>query len=261
MFQSVARRKLSDGVVEQLMKAIDDGEYTPGDALPSERDLMVAFGVGRPAIREALLLLQAKGLVEIRHGSRARVANMKASSAIRDMDAAMDRLIAGSAHVIDDIKEARLVLETAIVRRAAERASDADIERLMAALEDNRRAIPSRDAYLATDIALHRTIASISGNAVFEAASATMLTWLARFRVDMVHVEGANLLSHDEHARIVHAIAARDPDAAERAMAKHQRRSHALYRRLGANRPATPSQSKSKSIRGGKPWSKQKSSP
>jgi len=47
-----------------------------------------------------------------------------------------------------------------------------------------------------------------------------------------VHVEGANLLSHDEHARIAHAIAARDPDRAAAAMETHQLRTHALYRRL-----------------------------
>ncbi len=90
-----------------------------------------------------------------------------------------------------------------------------------------------------------------------------MLAWLARFRVDMVHVEGANLLSHDEHARIARAIAARDPEAAERAMSEHQRRSHALYRRLGAT-PTAPSRAqraKAKPVRGGKPWSKQSSSP
>ena len=69
---------------------------------------------------------------------------------------------------------------------------------------------------------------------VFEAAAGVILEWLARFRVDCVHVEGANLLSYDEHAGIARAIAARDPDAAAEAMTRHQQRSHALYRLLGA---------------------------
>ena len=74
----------------------------------------------------------------------------------------------------------------------------------------------------------------MTGNAIFEAATGVILEWLARFRVDCVHVEGANLLSYDEHAGIARAIAAHDPDAAAQAMARHQQRSHALYRVLGA---------------------------
>jgi DNA-binding FadR family transcriptional regulator len=104
----------------------------------------------------------------------------------------------------------------------------------MAALAENQRAISDRARYLQTDIAFHRTIATMTGNAIFEAAAGVILEWLARFRVDCVHVEGANLLSYDEHAGIARAIAAGDPDAAAEAMTRHQQRSHALYRLLGA---------------------------
>jgi len=250
-------RKLYHEVLDRLMQRIHSGEIRPGDQLPAERELMDQYGVGRPAIREALVVLEARGMVDIRHGARARVADRPAAPT--DLGEAARRLLGKTAHAVEDIKEARLVLETAIARRAAERASDGDIARLKAALEDNRRAIPERDAYLRTDIAFHRTIASISGNAVFEAASEAMLAWLARFRVDMVHVEGANLLSHDEHARIAEAIARRDPDAAERAMTEHQMRSHALYRRLSAGQDSRTT--KVKTTGGRKSWPKERSRP
>jgi DNA-binding FadR family transcriptional regulator len=237
MFRPAARRKLFRDVADQLADAIRSGALAAGAELPGERALTATFGVGRPAVREALRVLEAEGMVEVRHGRRARVVPATSEALTRRIESAALGALAASERFVDDLKEARLVLELATSRRAAERATDADIARLMDALEANRRAIPDRDAYLATDIAFHRTIAAIAGNAVFEAASAAMLSWLARARVDAVHVEGANLLSHDEHARIARAIAARDPDAAAAAMEAHQRRTHALYGRLAARSP------------------------
>lgn len=60
----VVRKKLSETVEEELEMMIRQGELAEGEALPSERDLMAAFGVGRPSIRDALSALQRKGLVK-----------------------------------------------------------------------------------------------------------------------------------------------------------------------------------------------------
>ena len=69
----IRRRKLYEEVADHLERMIHDGDYAPSDQLPSERDLMREFGVGRPPIREALFHLRKMGLVEIRSGERARV--------------------------------------------------------------------------------------------------------------------------------------------------------------------------------------------
>ncbi len=245
MFEAVPRRRLSQGVVGQIAAAIRSGEYPPGTALPSERALMSAFAVGRPAVREALLRLEAEGLIAIHHGRRARVVDPSASEFARGLEAAAARVTSRGDRFVEDVKETRLVLEVAMARRAAEVAGPENVQILMAALAENQRAISDRNRYLETDIAFHRTIAAMTGNAIFEAAAGVILEWLARFRVDCVHVEGANLLSYDEHAGIAHAIAARDPDAAAQAMTRHQQRSHALYRLLGAEsgQPSRPGSS------------------
>ena len=64
----IQRRKLSDSVQDRVLSMIKSGDLAPGSPLPSERELMSSFAVGRPAIREALQNLQRMGLVEIRHG-------------------------------------------------------------------------------------------------------------------------------------------------------------------------------------------------
>ena len=71
---AIKRRKLSDEVQDRLLTIIHSEKLSPGDSLPSERELMASFGVGRPAIREAMQNLQRMGLVEIRHGERPKVA-------------------------------------------------------------------------------------------------------------------------------------------------------------------------------------------
>jgi GntR family transcriptional regulator, sialic acid-inducible nan operon repressor len=69
----VQRRKLFQEVLDRLLERIRAGEFAPGDQLPSERDLMQSYAVGRPAVREALQALERDGIVSISHGERARV--------------------------------------------------------------------------------------------------------------------------------------------------------------------------------------------
>lgn len=232
MFEAIVRSKLSQSVSRQLEDAIRSGQLRDGEELPSERDLMKAFGVGRPAIRDALLVLETEGLVVIQHGKRARVAQSSDAGIVRRAELSLTHAYAENDRLIDDIKEARLALEVAMVRKAASVATQADRERLLQALERNRLAIHSRDEFLATDIGFHKTIASITGNRIFEEASALILEWLARFRTDVVHVEGANLVSYDEHSAIAEGICSRNPNEAADAMTRHQLRTHAIYQAL-----------------------------
>jgi DNA-binding FadR family transcriptional regulator len=159
------------------------------------------------------------------------------ASIVRRAELNLTRAYAQNDRLIDDIKEARLALEVAMVRKAAAIATPADLVRLREALERNRRAIHDRDEFLASDIAFHKAIASITGNRIFEEASALILEWLARFRTDVVHLEGANLVSYDEHAAIAGAIGRHDPEEAAQAMTRHQLRTHSIYQALSSGLP------------------------
>ncbi|HEY5797011.1 MAG TPA: transcriptional regulator NanR [Bosea sp. (in: a-proteobacteria)] len=228
--EPIPRRKLHQEVLDRLVARIHAGEFAPGEQLPSERELMEAYGVGRPSIREALQQLERSGLVSISHGERARVLLPTAQAMVGQMTDAARYLLSVEPRTLDDLKEARVLLEAGVARLAAERVDAAGLALLRARLEEHRQA--SLDDFLARDIAFHRQIAVMSGNPVFPAVIEGMLAWLGTYYHSLVRAHGAETLTLQEHQRIYDAIAAGKPDEAAQAMSDHLNRANALYRRL-----------------------------
>ena len=247
VFTPLVRTKLADQIVDQLQDAIRGGHYQPGDRLPSERDLASKFAASRIAVREALVTLQAQGLIERSHGRVARVLperphSWSGSETIRLPDHPSER-------DVQEVKQVRIFLEIEMTRIAAQTCSAADAEKLKGALEANRKAISEPRSFLETDMALHKTIARISGNALFAAMGYDLLSWLARFQTQAVHIEGSVMLSHREHARIIDLIIAHDPEEAARAMFDHLSRTHHAYGRLHSLQPVSEERAASPGMR------------
>jgi DNA-binding FadR family transcriptional regulator len=227
----IQRRKLYHEIVDRLLTRIRAGEFPPGGQLPSERQLMESYAVGRPAVREALLTLQRMGLITITHGDRARLVEISADTAIRQVSEVARLLLETSPGSLEHLKQARLFFEVGMVRMAAEKATARDIERLRLALDEHRAALEDGTQFLAKDMAFHRAIAAVSGNPIFEAVSRAMLEWLERFYVDLVRAPGREPVGLAEHMRIFNAVAKHDADAAARAMTAHLTRANKLYTR------------------------------
>jgi DNA-binding FadR family transcriptional regulator len=232
--QPIVRRKLAHEVFDRLVRAIQSGEYAPEDQLPSERELMQRYEVGRPAIREAMQSLQQMGLIRIAHGERARVTLPTATAIIDQVSGAMVQLLTQVPGGLDELKEARLLLEVGLAQTAARRGTASQIAKLQAALSDCRAARGDQMRFVAADMAFHRQIAAMSGNMLIEALSAGMLDWLMQFRRELISARGAERLTLEEHARIAEAIAAGDAAAAGTAMTEHLTRANALYSTLMA---------------------------
>src|SRR5919107_6450949 len=126
--EAIVRRKLSHEVLDRLIGAIEAGEYEPGTQLPSERELMARFGVGRPAIREAMQALQQMGLIRISHGERARVILPTAETVVDQISGARVQLLGSNPRGLDDLKEARILFEVGLGRVATERATRESLE-------------------------------------------------------------------------------------------------------------------------------------
>ena len=214
------RKKLFEQVAEHLEAQILAGGLRPGDRLPPERDLQARFGVGRPAIREALISLQKSGLVELSNGAPARVATPTAQGVLAGVNPAVRQMLT-SAQGHRHFQDVRLFFETGLARRAATDANADQLVLLKAALDDNEAAIGARDLFIETDVAFHFVLAQMTGNPVFVALHDSMSSWLKQQRAVTLDVEGQDQTAFEAHQCIYEAIARHDPDAAEAAMRTH----------------------------------------
>lgn len=225
---ALRRRKLFEDIAERVEQRIRDAEFTPGSYLPSERELMREFGVGRPAVREALFHLNRMGLVELRSGERARVAAPTPETVFETLSGAA-RYFLSAPGGVEHFQKARIFFEVGLARYAAENATAADIDDLYAALDDNRRSIGDMRKFGETDIAFHYRLAVIPQNPIFPAIHAAIIGWLREQRAVTLSIPGQNRIAYEAHAAICEAIADRDPDTAEQRMKDHLEQVARIY--------------------------------
>lgn len=232
----IERKKLFEHVASHLEAQILAGKLLPGDQLPPERDLQANFGVGRPAIREALIALQKAGLVELTNGARARVTMPTATHIFTGMAPAVRQLLStddGQHH----FQRARMFFEIGLVRGAARDAAQENLEALALALAENQKAIGNRDEFTRTDVAFHLEIARIADNPIFLALHDQISDWLREQRIVTLAEPGQEVTACQAHKAILDAIVARDPDRAENAMRQHLQQLSETYWRLRGETP------------------------
>jgi DNA-binding FadR family transcriptional regulator len=232
------RRKLSEEVRERLLELIRGGGFAPGAPLPSERELMERLGVGRPAIREALQALETIGLIEIRHGAPARVAEPSVARMVDQIGETMKHVLSHSPATLENLKEARGTFEREIARIAAKRRSANDLARLADVLEEQAAARGDAARFRRLDGRFHREIAGMAGNPIFAALVDATFGWLSDFHADLVSAPGLEDLTLREHRQILDAIGRGDADGAAAAMGDHLMRANDLYRRSNLRPPS-----------------------
>lgn len=227
--EPIRTQKISQIVEERLLDLIRERGLAPGDHLPSERELMVLYEVGRPAIREAMQSLQRMGLVHVRHGERPRIAEPLMQSLVEQLDISMQHVLTHSKSSLQHLKEVRASLEAEMARIAARLHSPADISALRSILQQQAANKANAKKFLEADGELHRQIAAISGNPIFESLTYAIFQWMGIFHANLVRRPGLESLTLKEHGEIVDAIEAGDEAAAAEAMRNHLIRANDLY--------------------------------
>lgn len=209
------RIKLYQRVAQAIEESIRSGQYPSGTRLPAERDLAASFGVSRPTIREAMIALEIRKLVEVRHGSGVYVVETLPT------DRTPAELDVGAFELI----EARIMFEGEATALAASVMSDEEIARIGAILQQMEAVEPGSDEELALDRQFHMTIAE--GTLSSLVAQTIEHLWdlreqspLCRHMFEQARRVGIN--PHpNEHWRIYEALKARDGEAARAAMRAH----------------------------------------
>ncbi|RMF47458.1 MAG: FadR family transcriptional regulator, partial [Deltaproteobacteria bacterium] len=126
VFKPIRPKKISEEIVEQIRNLISEGQLKPGDRVPSERELASVLGVSRPSVREAIMVLEAMGLVESRQGGGTYVRSLTESSLADPLTSMVEK----NPKMLYDLAEVRMGIETWSAYLAAQRATEEDIARI-----------------------------------------------------------------------------------------------------------------------------------
>jgi GntR family transcriptional repressor for pyruvate dehydrogenase complex len=213
-------RKISDQVQRALEVRLLDGSWTAGMRLPAERELAATLGVSRASLREAVMSLKARGMLESRRGSGVFVTDRLQTS----FASPWHQLLAAHPDLRWDTLEFRRELEGATARYAAMRATESDLAkigsvftRLCQAYDSGERAAEHR-----ADADFHEAIAEASHNSMFRHLHAGIVRMLREhISLNLTGMHDATAQLRQQHQAIWDAIRLGQPDKARDAMLAH----------------------------------------
>lgn len=223
-----AAPKLHKLIEQELADMILGGKFQLGDTLPSERQMMETFKVGRPAVREALLALERAGILRLRSGSPAVVTRVSPKNLLSGLTIPVRSFMNEEAG-IRELQDARQLIECAIARRVALQRTAEDLSRMRRALQANAEALGDIPRFEKTDIEFHTEIVKTAHNRVFEGSVHALHDWLLEQRQTTLGMSGQPEKALAFHTRIFEAIERGDADAAETAMKVHMEQTVEVY--------------------------------
>lgn len=237
MFKQVKQSKAYQDVVDQIQEAIMAGSLKAGSLLPAERELKEQFSVSRGTLREALRVLEQKGLIEIRTG-------VSGGSFVREINSDnlsdnLGLLIRNCAVSLRDLAEFREEIEGGVTALAAERAGADDVALLKALLveaEGNlNQGRAGWDAFIRTDEQMHLALARISGNLLFLTVLKSLYVNIHTYYVKYLPRNKALLKENlADLSDIVVAVAEHDAVRARNVAQSHVRRFNEYMEQKGA---------------------------
>lgn len=226
-FRAAKRNRIFQDVVTQIQEAILHRELKPGDMLPSERELKETFETSRGTLREALRVLEQKGLIEIRLGAGGGA--MVVDAPATPLSESLDLLIRLQKISLDHLAEFREGVEGTVAALAAGRATASDLEELEALLAKAGEQVEGGpagwDSFVAADKQTHQALARIAGNPLYILIHQMVHDNIHRYYDRLLSIDMDRMRqNHRDLEAIVSAVRTGDADAARRAARRHVRR-------------------------------------
>ncbi len=223
-FQKIQQQSTSSLIVEQIIGAIQRGEFSKGERLPSERRLSEMLGVSRPTLREAIAALAILGILDNQQGSGTYVRTTSIDENLAEKAAELLKGEGGLLHAL----EALLIIEPEVVAMAAEKAGDKELDIIKFALDEIRERIQEESFFKESGMKFRMAIVQSIKNPVIEHICLIPLSiyysenppWWDIFKEKIGKPEILNSY-YENYKRIYELIKARDSQRAYTEMKKH----------------------------------------
>jgi GntR family transcriptional regulator, transcriptional repressor for pyruvate dehydrogenase complex len=212
----IERKKVYELVAERLVREISDRRLNPGDELPRERHLAQAYRVGRSSVREALRMLESRGLIAAPGGGRLVVADYA-----NPLHRSLALLLELHDSDLRELFEVRRILEVESAGLAARRRTDQDLAAMRAAVEDMRQGLASPEQYVGGDVHFHMAVAAATHNRMATHMMQAIRELLHRALLSIYHIPGSPERSLGQHRQILAAVAAGRVEQARQRMRQH----------------------------------------
>jgi DNA-binding FadR family transcriptional regulator len=227
MFQTAKQTKVFQDVVEQIQEAILDGRLTTGQTLPAERELKETFNISRGTLREALRVLEQKGLIKIKLG----VGGGSVVKAV-DMDQiseSLGLLIRSQQVSLNHLAQFREDVEGIVAAHAADNHAPEDIRKLKDLLANAHKCVKKgtsqRNEFIDIDKQIHMTMARITGNPVYISVLHSIHDNIHRYYDRFLSMDTPELEeNYDDLCEMVSAIENGDAATARKVAKQHVKR-------------------------------------
>jgi len=221
MYAPLDRSRLYEQVANKIETTIVARHYKPQDRLPSERDLAESFAVSRTVIREAMKLLEARGLIEILTGNGVFVSQPDTSVVTRSLG--MYLHLQGTVQDSEfKVHELRRILEVEIAGLAAERATEAELDQLRQIIERMSAADHPREQVAMLDLEYHITLAQATHNEMISMVYEPVIEYLRQqLLLAWQRYDRSPEVFNQQHQALYEAVRDHDPSRARAAMTAH----------------------------------------
>lgn len=211
-----ARVRLYEELEKRIRDYIDAKPLVPGDKLPTERELSSLLSVSRASVKQAIIALEVKGIVEVRHGDGTYVRKLEDSH--EDLTKLIEKRLK-----LPEILEAREALETHLAELAAKRRTQNDLDMMRAALDQMAKEIKEGGQGETGDALFHQAITKAANNDVLDFLMSSIKEPIAETRKESLGEPGRPNKSLIAHKKILKAIESQDAPKARKMMQEHLR--------------------------------------